>query len=705
MTSRARLVAFYLPQFHPIPENDKWWGKGYTEWTNTAKASPMFRGHYQPHVPADLGFYDLRVPETRQVQADLAKDHGIEGFCYYHYWFGGKLLLERPLAEVVTSGRPDFPFCVCWANQTWGGIWHGAPDRVLIEQTYPGDHDHRAHFAYLLPAFADPRYITVNGQPVFVIYRPRQLPDAARTTDLWREMAVRAGLKGLHLIGVDDQPQWNAAQFGFDASTCTRFPPRRGGVPTRNPVRRTRERLDVMRGLPTVYTYRDALGALWPVPTGTQLSYPTVIHAWDNSPRSGMNGLVLRDSDPELFRLVLRRAIELRSEVPLSERIVFLKSWNEWAEGNHLEPDLRYGRAFLQVIREEVSWADQRLERVGVAPAPRRGVQLSAPPLTISHLQMEPTTRCNFTCGFCWGRHLVQEDIAVETAAKALRSIPTLKTLMFQGEGEPLLHRRWHDIVSMARGQDIEVALYTNGSLLHGENVQKILDLRLSKVMVSIESTDEAQFKAIRGGDLPRILEGIRLLLDERRRRDQPEPAVGFAVTILRSTIEQLPRIFELYQKLDMDGGIAVQPLQSKPSYTEWYSPEMRSEVLSPEESQVAAESVSQLREEWLGADRNSLPARPSLVEQLGSLWRSFFGPRQSGRAGCWWLNEGVYLRANGAFTPCCFIKDHSLGQVEDLDLSAVLENRWLLQDQLLAGQVPEPCSGCEVAETIVRRR
>jgi len=325
--------------------------------------------------------------------------------------------------------------------------------------------------------------------------------------------------------------------------------------------------------------------------------------------------------------------------------------------------------------------------------------------MTISHLQMEPTTRCNFTCGFCWGRHLSQEDIAVETAEKALRAIPTLKTLMFQGEGEPLLHKRWHDIVSVARGQDIEVALYTNGSLLHGENVQKILDLRLSKVMVSIESTDEAQFKAIRGGALPRILEGIRLLLDERRRRDQPEPAVGFAVTILRSTIEQLPRIFELYQKLDMDGGIAVQPLQSKPSYTEWYSPETRSEVLSPEESQLASERVSQLREEWLGADGNSLSARPSLVEQLGSLWRSFIGQQESSRAGCRWLNEGVYLRANGSFTPCYFIKDHSLGQVEDLDLSTVLENRWLLQDQLLAGQVPEPCSGCEVAETIIRGR
>ena len=146
MSTPARLIAFYLPQFHPIPENDQWWGRGFTEWTNVGKARPLFRGHYQPRLPADLGYYDLRVPEVREAQAELARNAGIEGFCYYHYWFGGKRLLERPFTEVINSGKPRFPFCLCWANQTWSGVWHGAPERVLIEQTYPGREDCVKHF-------------------------------------------------------------------------------------------------------------------------------------------------------------------------------------------------------------------------------------------------------------------------------------------------------------------------------------------------------------------------------------------------------------------------------------------------------------------------------------------------------------------------------------------------------------------------------
>ena len=168
-SSPARLIAFHLPQFHPIPENDEWWGKGFTEWTNTGKAKPLFPGHDQPKVPTDLGYYDLRLPEARKAQADLARKYGVEGFCYYHYWFGGKRLLERPVNEIIASGEPDFPFCLCWANESWTGIWHGAPRRMLMEQTYPGEADHRAHFEYLLTAFRDKRYITVDGRPRFVI--------------------------------------------------------------------------------------------------------------------------------------------------------------------------------------------------------------------------------------------------------------------------------------------------------------------------------------------------------------------------------------------------------------------------------------------------------------------------------------------------------------------------------------------------------
>jgi lipopolysaccharide biosynthesis protein len=351
MALRARLLAFYLPQFHPIPENDEWWGKGFTEWTNTAKAKPLFHGHYQPHVPADLGFYDLRVPETRQAQANMARAHGIEGFCYYHYWFGGRRILERPFREVLKSGEPDFPFCICWANQTWTGVWHGEPNRILIEQTYPGDDDHRAHFQSLLPAFQDPRYVTVDGEPVFVIFRPFQLPDARRATDLWRELAVKAGLKGLHLVGVTDGQLLKPEVLGFDALTTQTLVTL--GPSKRHPLKWAAHKYRQIVGLPRVYNYAEILDQLVPLETRDQ--YPSLIHAWDNTPRSGANGIVLRGSTPELFRKMLRRALQLRADVPLEKNILFLKSWNEWAEGNHLEPDLRFGRAYLDVIKEVVA--------------------------------------------------------------------------------------------------------------------------------------------------------------------------------------------------------------------------------------------------------------------------------------------------------------------------------------------------------------
>jgi hypothetical protein len=215
---KARLIAFYLPQFHPIPENDQAWGKGFTEWTNVAKAKPLFPGHNQPKIPADLGFYDLRLPEARQAQADLARAYGIEGFCYWHYWFAGKRVLERPFNEVLKSGEPNFPFCLAWANQTWTGIWHGCPDRVLIEQTYPGLADYTTHFYTLLEAFTDPRYITVEGKPLFLVYNPEELPDPKQFTDCWRDLAIKSGLKGLYLIGVARHEYWFPEPNGFDAS-------------------------------------------------------------------------------------------------------------------------------------------------------------------------------------------------------------------------------------------------------------------------------------------------------------------------------------------------------------------------------------------------------------------------------------------------------------------------------------------------------
>jgi lipopolysaccharide biosynthesis protein len=351
-----RLIAYYLPQFHPIRQNDDWWGKGFTEWTNTAKAKPRYPGHYQPHIPSDLGFYDLRVPETRIAQAELAQSYGIEGFCYYHYWFGnGRRLLERPFEEVLATGKPDFPFCLCWANDTWSGIWHGTPGRILMNQEYPGPEDDEKHFETLLPAFRDRRYIRVNDKPVFLVWRPFGFPDASATLARWHSMAKYAGLPGLHMIGIFRPSGPAPEDVGFDGSVYNNNPPLRGWGTWRNPVELAINRCLRKLGVPTIYGYANAINHFVPE-TLPQTRYPSVVNGWDNTARSGVNGLVLHGATPKLFRTALRKAFALTRAHPNGSdgRLIFLKSWNEWAEGNHLEPDLRDGHGFLQAVLDEL---------------------------------------------------------------------------------------------------------------------------------------------------------------------------------------------------------------------------------------------------------------------------------------------------------------------------------------------------------------
>lgn len=354
MTKLFRAIAFYLPQYHPIPENNVWWGKGFTEWTNTAKAKPLFPGHYQPHVPADLGFYDLRVPESRIAQAEMAREYGIEGFCYYHYWFTGKRLLDRPFKEVLASGDPDFPFCLCWANQTWSGIWHGAPNRILIEQAYPGYQDHMKHFQTLLEAFEDPRYITVDGKPLFLIYRPQELPDANGVLDFWRDLAIKNGLKGIYFVGVKYEKSV-PNNHNFDAFVTQRLKPALSRITRFQKVLLRLAHINQkVRGWPNIYSYEDFVNEGFDEEFLAQDIYPQVVPNWDNTPRSGANGLVLHGSTPDLFRIHLRKAIRAVESLDVEHRIIFVKSWNEWAEGNHLEPDIRFGRQYLEVIKDEL---------------------------------------------------------------------------------------------------------------------------------------------------------------------------------------------------------------------------------------------------------------------------------------------------------------------------------------------------------------
>ena len=360
-TRTARAMAFYLPQYHSIPENDRWWGKGFTEWTNVSKARPMFRGHRQPTIPADLGFYDLRVPETRAAQADLARQHGIEGFCYWHYWFAGKRLLERPFQEVLKSGEPDFPFCLAWANESWTGVWNGEPDKILIKQTYPGQEDYVRHFEALLDAFCDERYIQVDGKPMFVVYMPDSLPEPERFTDTWNELAIKAGMKGFYFIGLVDCP-WSRTP-GFDGYTY-HLP---GTFLKTLPKRKLNQLIKTLRGRsiakylpaysgsPPQVDYSSLMqNALSSIEFGLE-HYPSVLPNWDSTPRHGLKGLVLTDSTPESFRVHLRQAIDIVQRREPDHRLIFVKSWNEWAEGNYLEPDSRFGSAFLEVIREELS--------------------------------------------------------------------------------------------------------------------------------------------------------------------------------------------------------------------------------------------------------------------------------------------------------------------------------------------------------------
>lgn len=358
-----RTIAFYLPQFHPIPENDEWWGKGFTEWTNVAKAKPLFKDHYQPKLPAELGFYDLRVPEVREQQAELARQYGVEGFCYWHYWFGnGKRILERPFNEVLESGKPDFPFCLAWANETWTGIWHGLTNEILIEQTYPGREDYIDHFNNLLKAFKDKRYMRVEDKPIFVVYRPNAIPDIKLFVETFQQQAIENGLKGVYLIATNVPVDWDAEARGFSAITPSNHDKLayvRSESTIRNFYRKQLNRKKVSKVFkkifkqPThVYEYKEAMKWFVRDEDVKSIIYPMVIPNWDNTARSGVNGFVLHNSTPDLFKQVMQKAINKIKDLPADKRIVFIKSWNEWAEGNYIEPDRKYGRKYLEVIKE-----------------------------------------------------------------------------------------------------------------------------------------------------------------------------------------------------------------------------------------------------------------------------------------------------------------------------------------------------------------
>lgn len=355
------MIAFYLPQFHPIPENDEWWGKGFTEWANVVRGKPLFPNHYQPHLPADLGFYDLRLPEVRQAQADLAREYGIYGFCYYHYWFHGKRLLERPFGDVLASGKPDFPFCLCWANESWTKGWRGKDNEILIKQEYSEQDDLR-HINWLANVFRDKRYITIHGKPLFLVYRAKQLPNARKTTDLWREAACKLGIGELYLGRVESylDDRTDPGELGFDAAV--EFQPdwaRMGTTLRRGTIWSAATKLRLLSRAyqgNRVFQYTELVRGALEKPVPSYKRFSCVTPSWDNTARySTGNAVIFHGSTPSLYETWLRTVIQKSTPNHSDENLVFINAWNEWGEGNHLEPDLEFGHGYLEATRRAIN--------------------------------------------------------------------------------------------------------------------------------------------------------------------------------------------------------------------------------------------------------------------------------------------------------------------------------------------------------------
>lgn len=365
MNKKARVIAMYLPQFHPIPLNDEWWGPGFTEWTNVASAKPLFKGHYQPRIPADLGFYDLRLPETREAQAQLAHEAGIEGFMYWHYWFGkGKRLLERPFQEVLVSGKPNFPFCLGWANHSWSKkTWtaknEGDTKSKLLEQTYI-ESEYVDHFYDVLPAFKDSRYITVDGKPFFLIYNILGMPDPKLFMDTWQKLAKENGLNGIHFVGnimghVAEQRKEEVMSSGVDATVMSNLVYAETKCANSIGMYWKKFKTRMLHLGPERYEYADILKHIHNKFESREDVYPVVYPQLDRTPRAGKEAIILTGSTPELFKRYLSDTLSIVSEKAPEHRIIVINAWNEWGEGNYIEPDLKYGHGYLEALRDVIN--------------------------------------------------------------------------------------------------------------------------------------------------------------------------------------------------------------------------------------------------------------------------------------------------------------------------------------------------------------
>lgn len=352
-----RVIAHYLPQFHPVRENDEWWGKGFTEWTNVTKSQPKFQQHYQPRLPSDLGFTDLRLREVCEAQEALALANGVYGFCYYHYWFSGKRILERPLENKLGNPNQKMPFMICWANESWNRSWSRQEKEILLEQKYLSE-DIERHFMDLLPIITDKRYITVNGKPVVAIYDPSRIPYLSELLTTWQEMSIRHGLTGIYFMCCEAWLNDPAEKLGFDSSY--QFFPNNQSKPKQlraSIVNRVKARFGLSKERKAfnsnyISEYSELMKTELNRNFRSRRVFPGLVPGWDNSARRSENALIIHNSSPELFSQWLHEIG--RSYIPFDEEenFIFINAWNEWAEGAHLEPDMRFGCKYLDALRE-----------------------------------------------------------------------------------------------------------------------------------------------------------------------------------------------------------------------------------------------------------------------------------------------------------------------------------------------------------------
>ena len=382
ISSSVKLIAFYLPQFHPFPENDEWWGKGFTEWTNVGKAKPNYKGHYQPHCPIHHGYYDLRIPEVMEEQAKLAKEYGIYGFSYYFYWFGGKILMDTPLELMLANKKVDIPFCFTWANENWSRRWDGQENDILIAQDHSNE-DSLSFIQHLVKYFQDERYIKIDGKPVLIIYRADIIPEIAETAKIWRDELLKYDIPGLYLISAQSFGIRSPEPFNFDASV--EFPPH---TIISSEINNEVELLN-QNYSGRIYSYEQvAKNAVLSSEPDYKL-YRTAMLSWDNTARKQNNSHIFHGFSLLLYKQWLSSIVNKVYSNPkynTDEKIVFVNAWNEWAEGTHLEPDQKLGYGYLQTTYDVLGNYDFQPKKLTVKP---RNIVKKSDYAVIAHVHYE----------------------------------------------------------------------------------------------------------------------------------------------------------------------------------------------------------------------------------------------------------------------------------------------------------------------------